>query len=410
MQFRLDKQSGNKLSVLGFGCMRFPRNLGGIDMQKTRPLIMEAIHKGVNYFDTAYLYPGSEEALGKILEQDHVREKVYIATKLPLALLRGPKDFDRIFTRQLERLRTSSIDYYLMHMITDMDLWNTLEGWGIASWIQEQKRKGTIKRIGFSFHGSQQEFLKLIDAYPWEFCQIQYNYSDENFQAGKLGLQKAAEKMAVMVMEPLLGGKLATGLPKEAVELFKKANPRLSPAGWALRWVWDQPEVSVLLSGMQEPSHLEENLQLANRAFPQMLTQEEHHIYRQVLQVFNRAYKIRCTGCNYCMPCPQGVNIPGCFAAYNTSFAMGFISGMQQYMTSTGITSQRMSGPRLCIKCGKCESHCPQHLPIIRSLVSVRRRMEPFLLRGILLIVRSALGKQGKKGKPGKPKPLQDAP
>jgi predicted aldo/keto reductase-like oxidoreductase len=385
--------------------MRFPRNLGAIDMQKTRTLIMEAINKGVNYFDTAYLYPGSEEALGKILEQYHVREKVYIATKLPLVLLRSPKDFDKFFTKQLERLRTSYIDYYLMHMITDMDLWDTLRAWGIEGWIQEQKKNGRIKRIGFSFHGSQQEFLKLIDAYPWEFCQIQYNYSDENFQAGKVGLRKAAQKMSVMVMEPLLGGKLATGLPKEAVRIFKQANPELTPAGWALRWVWDQREVSLLLSGMQEPLQLEENLKLANKAFPQMLTAEEHKIYQQVLQVFNRAYKIRCTGCNYCMPCPRGVNIPGSFAAYNTSFAMGFISGMQQYMTSTGITSERMSGPKLCIKCGTCESHCPQHLPIIRSLVAVRKRMEPFVLQGILLMVRAALGKKGKALKP-----LQDSP
>ncbi|MDR3114583.1 MAG: aldo/keto reductase [Treponema sp.] len=403
MQFRLDKQSGNKLSVLGFGCMRFPKHLGAIDMQKTGKLIMEAINNGVNYFDTAYLYPGSEEALGKILEQYQVREKVYIATKLPLVLLRSAKDFDKLFTKQLERLRTSYIDYYLMHMITDMDLWDTLRGWGIEGWIQEQKKKGRIKRIGFSFHGSQQEFFKLIDAYPWEFCQIQYNYSDENFQAGKGGLQKAAEKMAVMVMEPLLGGKLATGLPKEAAGIFKKANPELSPAGWALRWIWDQRDVSLLLSGMQELYHLEENIKLANKAFPQMLTGEEHKIYRQVLEVFNRAYKIRCTGCNYCMPCPRGVNIPGSFSAYNTSFAMGFISGMQQYMTSTGITSDRRSGPGLCVKCGACESRCPQHLPIIGSLAAVRRRMEPVLFQGIIIIVRAVLRKRRKPPKPSKP-------
>ncbi|MDR1029501.1 MAG: aldo/keto reductase [Treponema sp.] len=398
MQFRLDKQSGNKLSVLGFGCMRFPRNLGTIDMQKTSNLIIEAINKGVNYFDTAYMYPGSEEALGGILEKYKVRGKVYIATKLPLVLLRGPKDFDKLLAKQLERLRTSYIDYYLMHMITDTELWEKLRGWGIEDWIQEQKKNGRIKRIGFSFHGSQQEFLKLIDAYPWEFCQIQYNYSDENFQAGKVGLKKAAEKMAVMVMEPLLGGKLATGLPREAVDIFKKAHPGMSPVGWALRWIWDQREVCLLLSGMQEPRQLEENLQLATKAYPQMLTGEEHKIYLQVLQVFNKAYKIRCTGCNYCMPCPQGVNIPGCFAAYNTSFSMGFVSGMQQYMTSTGITSERMSGPRLCVKCGKCETHCPQGIPIIRSLVAVRKRMEPLVFWGIILLVRALLGKKGKKG------------
>ncbi|MDR1955800.1 MAG: aldo/keto reductase [Treponema sp.] len=397
MQFRLDKQAGIKLSALGFGCMRFPKTLGAIDMRKTEGLIMEAIHKGVNYFDTAYLYPGSEEALGTILKKHQVRDKVYIATKLPLVLIRGPKDFDKYCTKQLERLQTSYIDYYLLHMITDMELWDKLRGWGIEAWIQEQKKAGRIKRIGFSFHGALAEFLKLIDAYPWEFCQIQYNYSDENFQAGVTGLKKAAEKMAVMVMEPLLGGKLAAGLPKEAVEIFKQANPALSPAAWALRWVWDQKEVTLLLSGMQEPQQLEENLKLANKAFPQMLTEEEHQIYRQVLEVFNKVYKIHCTGCNYCMPCPRNVNIPGCFAAYNTSFSMGFVSGMQQYMTSTAVTSERRSGPGLCVKCGACESHCPQRLPIIQSLAEVRRRMEPLWLRGVIGLVRLFLGKRTAK-------------
>ena len=391
MQFRVDKKSGNKLSVLGFGCMRFPKNLGAVDMQKTETLIMDAIHGGVNYFDTAYMYPGSEEALGAILEKNQVRSWVFIATKLPLPFVRGSEDIDKFFNKQLERLRTNYIDYYLMHNLTNMELWEKLKGWGIETWIAEKKQAGQIKHIGFSFHGSQSEFLNILETYPWEFCQIQYNYSGKNFQAGFVGLKKAAKQMPVMVMEPLLGGKLAGSLPKEAVHILKKANPGLSPAAWALRWVWDHREVTLLLSGMNEKSQLEENLSLADKAAPRMLTEAEYETYRQVLDVFNAAYKIRCTGCNYCMPCPKNINIPGCFAAYNTSFSIGLVSGMQQYITSTALTSERTSNPIHCVQCGTCEKRCPQHLPIITSLEAVRKRMEPFWFKGVIAIARAFL-------------------
>ncbi|MDR2259127.1 MAG: aldo/keto reductase, partial [Treponema sp.] len=206
MEYRLDKKPGNRLSILGFGCMRFPKTLGGIDARKTEALIMEAIRGGINYFDTAWIYPGSEEILGTVLEKNKVRDRVFIATKLPVVFLKGPADFDTYFNQQLKRLRTSYIDYYLMHMLTGMDIWEKLKAWGIEAWIAGKKAAGQIRRIGFSFHGSRDEFLKIIDDYPWEFCQIQYNYSDENFQAGVTGLKKAAEKMPVVIMEPLLGG------------------------------------------------------------------------------------------------------------------------------------------------------------------------------------------------------------
>jgi predicted aldo/keto reductase-like oxidoreductase len=393
MQFRIDKKSGNKLSVLGFGCMRFPKIMGAIDMRKTEDLIMGACKGGVNYFDTAYLYPGSEEALGTILEKNKVRDTVFIATKLPLVFVHGHDDFDKFFNKQLERLRTDHIDYYLMHMLTDMDLWEWLRAWGIETWLAEKKQAGQIRQGGFSFHGTQNEFLKILDAYDWDFCQIQYNYTGEQYQAGTAGLQKAAERMPVVIMEPLLGGKLATGLPPEAVNHFKHANPELSPAAWGLKWVWDHGEVTLLLSGMNEERQLAENMNLADTSLPGTLTEAEHEVYRQVLAVFNASYKVRCTGCNYCMPCPRHVNISGCFAAYNASFSMGFILGMQQYATSTGITSEQMSSPRFCVKCGKCESHCPQQIPIRQSLELVRKRMEPFWIRGVIAVARKFLGK-----------------
>jgi predicted aldo/keto reductase-like oxidoreductase len=382
MQYREDRISGNKLSILGLGCMRFSRN-----MAETERMILAAIEGGVNYFDTAYLYPNSEETLGAILRRHQQRESVFIASKLPLLLCKGPGDFDIFFNKTLEHLQTGYIDYYLMHMITDSSQWETFRRWGIARWIAEKKQAGKIRQAGFSFHGSQGEFLKVLDAGDWDFCQIQYNYSDENFQAGKTGLQAAAAKgLPVIIMEPLLGGKLASGLPPEAVKLFSRADPSVSPAVWGLRWLWDQPEVSCVLSGMSTTAQMEENLRAAGNARP--LTAAERTVYAEVRAVFNRAYKIHCTGCNYCMPCPKGINIPGCFAAYNASYAQNFVTGMNQYVTSTAAAGKNPGSPRLCVECGKCESHCPQHLPIRDALKQVARRMESLPVRLALALFR----------------------
>jgi predicted aldo/keto reductase-like oxidoreductase len=391
MQYRIDKKSGNRLSALGFGCMRFGRTLSGaVDLRKAERLIVRAVEGGVNYFDTAYIYPGSEEALGAILERNGLREKVYIATKLPIPLCRRPEDFDKYFNHALKRLRTSYIDYYLLHMLTDMKFWETLRSWGIETWMAEKKKAGLVRNMGFSFHGTRGEFLRLLEAWPWDFCQIQYNYSDENFQAGREGLQKAAEKMPVIIMEPLLGGRLARP-PKAAAALFRNAGPARSPAAWALNWIWDHREAAVVLSGMNDAAQLEENLALADAALPGMIPEEEREVYRQVTALFNRAYKIRCTGCNYCMPCPRHVNIPGAFAAYNTSFLMNWFVGIQQYGTSITLTSEILSSPSRCVKCGKCEAHCPQHLPIIKNLGKVRRRLEPLPFRLIIAAARAVL-------------------
>jgi len=388
MQYRTDKKSGNELSILGFGCMRFPRNLTQTDFNRTEQLIVKAFQEGVNYFDTAYAYGGSEETLGAILARNNLREKVYLATKLPLAKCKTYNDFESLFQTQLERLYTDYIDYYLMHNLSDVNGWKRLCDLGIEKWIQEKMESGQIIDIGFSFHGIHDEFLKLLDVYDWDFCMLQYNYLNTNYQAGAAGLKKAAGKgLSVMVMEPLLGGKLATGLPKKAVDFFKTANSSLTPAAWALRWLWNQEEVTVVLSGMNELSQLEDNIETAKNATPGMLTTAENDAYESVINIIESSYKIPCTGCNYCMPCPQNVNIPACFSSYNVSYTAGIISGFHSHVTSTGLMNPHDNyAARNCKECGACEKKCPQHIPIAKSLKKVRKRLEPFWLRTVLNI------------------------
>jgi predicted aldo/keto reductase-like oxidoreductase len=341
---------------------------------------MKAVQNGVNYFDTAYVYGASEEVLGHIIHKNNVRDKILLATKLPLAQCGKYEDFEVLFQTQLERLKTNYIDYYFIHNLSGTHLWKSLCELGIEKWIEEKKKSGQIKNVGFSFHGTHNEFLKLLEVYEWDLCQIQYNYININYQAGMAGLKKAAEKgLAVIVMEPLLGGKLANGLPSKAVKVLKSANKSLSPAAWAFRWLWNQEEVSVVLSGMNEDSQLEENMRTANSSAHHMLTEEENKAYESVIKIFNDSCKIPCTGCNYCLPCPHNVNIPGCFAAYNLSYTVGLFSGILQYVTSTGVTDPRKNyAASQCIQCGNCEKQCPQHISIIKLLEKVKRRMEPF--------------------------------
>jgi predicted aldo/keto reductase-like oxidoreductase len=298
MQYRDDPKSGKQLSALGFGCMRFPRGIN-IDLAKSEKLIIEAIEKGVNYFDTAYIYGGSEDTLGEILRRNKLRDKIYIATKLPHGNCKRYEDFDRIFNEQLNRLHTETIDYYLVHNLSDMEEWNRAVALGIEKWIAEKKASGQIRQIGFSFHGAQAEFLKILDAYAWEFCQIQYNYMNENYQAGLKGLRQAHEKgMPVIIMEPLLGGKLANGVPISGVSLMREVNPEASPAAWALKWLWNQPEVTVVLSGMNAPNQVADNIRAADNSAVGTMTGSELAVIEKVKGIFQENYRIPCTGCN----------------------------------------------------------------------------------------------------------------
>ena len=373
MQYRKDRY-GNPISVLGYGCMRFTQAAGKIDIAKTEKEILEAFHGGVNYFDTAYIYPGSEAALGEILARNGIREQVNIATKLPHYLLKKPEDLDRCFSEELRRLKTDHVDYYLMHMLTDTKTWQRLEGLGIVQWLAEKKASGQIRQVGFSYHGNSDMFCKLLDVYDWDFCQIQYNYLDENSQAGATGLHRAAEKgLPVIIMEPLRGGRLTNTLPASAKKIIARTS--LTPAQFAFRWLWDQKEVTCVLSGMNSLDMVKENLATAQVTNPGSLTPKDRGVYTKVVAAINENMKVSCTGCRYCMPCPKGVDIPGTFAAYNRMASDGYWKALTEYFMITGVRKD-YTGPGNCIGCGKCEQHCPQHLPIRQELKNARKALE----------------------------------
>ena len=376
MQYRTNPKNGQPLSALGFGCMRFTRKGGAIDQEKANRELKRALELGVNYFDTAYIYPGSEEALGKFIETYHCRDQLCIATKLPQYRVKKTEDFDSFFNEELKRLKTDYVDYYLMHMMNDAQSFERLCKLGLREWVAAKKASGAIRNVGFSFHGGTLQFKALIDAWDWDFCQIQFNYMDEHAQAGIDGLNYAHEKgLPVIIMEPLRGGKLAGLLPKDALRVIDQAQPKRSPAEWGLRWVWNHPQVTVVLSGMNDISQVEENCRVASEALPGHLTEADMGVYDRVLKAIARGVRVGCTGCGYCQPCPRGVDIPTCFAAYNVSYSDGLINGMREYMMCTTLRKVR-SNAGLCVKCGKCEQHCPQHIDIRNQLDNVKRRLE----------------------------------
>ena len=339
MKYRPDRY-GNPISQLGYGCMRFTRKGSGIDYEKAEKEVLLAIEKGVNYFDTAYIYPGNEECLGWILEKNHCRNKVNIATKLPQYLLRSATAIDKTFREELSRLRTDHIDYYLMHMFTDYAEWVRLQNLGIEPWIARQKEEGRIRYIGFSYHGDTEMFLKILDAYDWDFCQIQYNYLDEHTQAGRTGLQAAAKKgIPVIIMEPLRGGKLVN-LPEQAKQVLASHGKGYTPAELGLRWLWNQPEVTCVLSGMNSEEMVSENIRIASDAEPGHLTEEDMEIVAQIRQIIRQREKVGCTGCRYCMPCPKGVDIPGNFHYYNLMYMEKKSSARKEYARNMGLRKE----------------------------------------------------------------------
>ena len=393
LQYREDKRSGKQLSILGFGCMRFPTSRGRIDKVKTEALLLKAFERGVNYYDTAYWYDGSEEVVGEIFEKHGIREKVNLATKLPQVACKVPADFDKYFDIQKKRLRTGYIDYYLMHNISDFAQWERLRELGIEDWIQNKKKSGEILQIGFSFHGPHDDFVKMLEAYDWEFTLIQYNYINTNYQAGASGLRKAASKgVPVFIMEPLLGGRLAN-LSKIATDILQEAKPGSTSVSWALNWLWNDPDITLLLSGMSDDEQLEENLALAEVALPNSFSDAHLQTIQEVKKVFNMSYKIPCTGCNYCMPCTKKINIPACFEAYNASYATTRRKGMFWYLTSVGVLAGTPRYASDCSNCGKCISECPQNINIPKELKNVKRRLQPPGMKKIVQIVGKSMTK-----------------
>ena len=377
MQYRKDKH-GEELSILGYGCMRFSRKGSGVDIDKTEQELLAAIRAGVNYLDTAYIYPGSEAALGEILERNGLRDQVRIATKLPQYLVKNRDSLDKYFDEELSRLRTDRVDYYLMHHLTDIAQWERLKTVGVLDCIAEKKAAGAIRNIGFSYHGNSDNFLKILADYDWDFCQIQYNYLDETTQAGVVGLKAAAARgIPVVIMEPLRGGKLVNKLPEAAKQLMARHERGWSPADWGLRWLWDQPEVTVVLSGMNSLAMVEENVRIASEAAVGAFSAEDRAFLQRILDIIREKEKVGCTGCRYCMPCPKGVDIPGYFSSYNLMYTESKVSGWRHFFQAVALSAEPSFASQ-CVQCGKCEKHCPQGIPIREQLKKAEKALLPW--------------------------------
>jgi predicted aldo/keto reductase-like oxidoreductase len=364
VEYRKFGKLGLEVSVLGFGCMRLPvidGVYGNIDEPEATRIVRRAIDGGVNYLDTAYGYHdhNSERLLGRAL-QDGYREKVYLATKLPVWNVKTADDFDRLLNEQLAKLRTEHIDMYLLHGL-DKGEWTKVRDLGVLDWAEVARGDGRIHHLGFSFHDEVDVFKEIVDAYDrWVFCQIQYNYMDVENQAGTKGLQYAAsEGLAVIVMEGLLGGKLVNP-PPDVQALWDSAATQRTPADWALQWLWDHPEVTVVLSGMSTIEQVEQNLASAGRSAASAFTQEELELVAKVRGVYDSLCPIPCTNCNYCMPCPNGVEIPRNFAVYN----MGVMYNNAGEARDEYKGIQEAQRADACIQCRECEEKCPQHILI----------------------------------------------
>ena len=383
MKYRLDK-NGNELSVLGFGCMRFKKRLGRIEMADAERQVMTAYNNGVNYFDTAFIYPGSEAAIGEIFEKNNIRDKVYIATKLPPQLMRSTEILDKLLGEQLKRLRTDHVDFFLFHMMADIKVWERLKTIGIEKWIEDKRASGTIRQFGFSYHGKSDMFCKIVDAYDWDMCLIQYNYMDEHTQAGRKGLNHAHEKgIPVMIMEPLRGGRLVNNLPQEAKDIFANHPVQHTPAQWAFRWLFNQPEVTVVLSGMNSDEMVADNIKTACETQIGELTANDEAMLKEVVSAINSKMKVGCTGCEYCMPCPKNINISGAFFAYNRQSADGSFAGFKEYVKCTG----KYAPASVCIGCGKCETHCPQGIEIRKELKEAAKVLETPAYKAVYKVI-----------------------
>lgn len=382
MLYRTFGNTGLELSILGFGCMRLPIIDGKhhqIDEEKATQMLHYAIDLGVNYVDTAYPYHSaiplqegmSEIFLGKALQNGY-RDQVHLATKLPSWLIKSRSDMDYYLNQQLARLQTDHIDFYLVHSM-NVHYWHHLKQLGVFEFLDSALADGRIKYAGFSFHDELPLFKEIVDAYNWSFCQIQYNFMDEEYQAGREGLEyAAAQGLGMVIMEPLRGGSLSTRIPDAVQGVWDKADVKRSPAEWALRFVWNHPSVNVVLSGMNEMEHVIENTSIAGQAYPDSLTEKEKALIEEAKGIYRARTKVNCTSCRYCMPCPNGVNIPGNFSLLNSAFMYDDIKGAKTYY---GFLQAGKNDAANCIECGTCEELCPQNIPIIEKLLEVQKTL-----------------------------------
>ena len=378
MLYRQLGNTGLSVSALGFGAMRLPMEgeiksaherfdpSRKIDSKASTRMIEYAVANGINYFDTAYVYQGgqSEAVTGRALKP--YRDKVFIATKLPAMMIQKPEDFERCLNEQLERLDTEYLDVYLAHAMNRL-LWDRMKEVGLREFFDRVRSDGRVRHVGFSFHDDVRAFKEIVDGYGWEIAQIQYNYFDEHYQAGREGLTYAAEKgLGIVIMEPIRGGKLADPVPEKVKAIWNTAEVKRTPAEWALRWVWNHPEVSVVLSGMSNMAQLVENTASAQGAKAGSLTPRELGMIEQVNDCYRSLMQVDCTSCGYCMPCPTGVNIPACFSFYNDFhiFEEDRGTSIMIYNLMLGEDEKACA----CIECGECEEKCPQHIEIRKNL------------------------------------------
>ncbi len=379
MLYREMPKSKDKLSILGFGCMRLPGGQMNPNEKESVEQIRYAIDAGINYLDTAWTYHGgkSEVILGKAIK-DGYREKVKIADKLPHWLCKTKQDMDYYLDAQLERLDEEVIDYYLIHAL-DGTAWENAKRHGVMDFMNNAKANGKTINIGFSFHGLRDDFKTIIDEYDWDFCQIQFNILDENFQAGAEGLEYARSKnIGVIIMEPLRGGSLAGKLPDAVEKVYKNAPVQRSNVAWALRWIWNFPGVITVLSGMNAIKQIDENIKIAGEAEIGSLTEDELRIVEDAAATFRGLMKVPCTACQYCQPCPKNVNIPSAFTFYNNKylFKQGFMSRSLYLMQLGDMQERKPALASQCIECGVCVVHCPQNIDIPNELKMVVKEFE----------------------------------
>ncbi len=393
MQYRTMPKSSDKLSALGYGCMRFKTKGGSIDVQESKKQVMHAIDNGVNYLDTAWPYHRgeSESFLGEhILSDKALRDKVYVATKMPCFTISKAEKFDEIFNKQLSKLKIDYVDYYLLHSLSG-STWQKMLDLGITDWMDKVKKEGKVRHMGFSFHGKHEDFIKIVDGYDFDFAQVQFNILDENYQAGIKGIEYAAKKnMGIIVMEPLRGGSLTGSIPKEVQEIYDTADIKRKPADWALRWIYNHPQVTLVLSGMNEIEQIDENIKTASETMPDSLTDKEKKIISDVRNKYMELLTIGCTGCGYCMPCPVGIDIPGVLKVLNNFHMFSKSSARINYMAYNGIMTAdgKAHFASSCIECGKCEQKCPQNLQIRQGMKQIAKEIENPFIRAVAAVAR----------------------